>query len=241
MIRYGPLAATIIILGLLVNGWITLASSPSSALGNSSASNYLYVSIFYSILALAGGVLFLAPFSGFKYVNRSAPLAITEFTLAGVAMIFAVVSLTGLIEISSPFKIFAISVQSALGSTSFPTQGLVSNPFFYSFSIFEDGAIEDSVFLPFYNFLRNTGGNKPGTTLAANGVTGITFAILHYVKEVLIYGWNLPLAAWLFLISAFFVRIGLNLLMQFTKYATPSMLAHGAFDFIVTIFSGISI
>lgn len=233
-ISYGPTTVGILFLVVMTNIWVALAAAGGPA-GNSLATNFLNISYLYLIFGVLGFVLLFAPFTGFRYRSTSAVFMITEWSVGGLSAIFAIVALTGFVESASPFAIFAVAAQSAAGTNVFSTVSLITNPSFYATWIFSNGAAEEAIMLPMYAMFVTIGGKTSGSIAVSNGVTGLSFSILHYVKETIVYGPNLPLAAWFFIVSAFFVRIALNTLMSVSHMVAPSMIAHGAFDFILTV------
>ncbi|MHB1909761.1 MAG: hypothetical protein ACYCQJ_12970 [Nitrososphaerales archaeon] len=239
-IFYGPTTVGILFVVVITNIWVALAAAAGPT-GNSLASNFLDISYVYLIFGVLAMVLLFAPFTGFSYRRTSPAFMMTEYAIGGLFSMFAIVAVTGLIESASPFSIFVVAAQSAGGTNAFSTVSLITNPAFYAIWIFANGAAEEGIMLPMYAFFTNIGGSSPSSILVSNGITGSAFSILHYVKETIIYGPNLPPAAWFFIFSAFFVRIALNLLMSYSHMVAPSMIAHGGFDFILTVAYNIQI
>ncbi len=236
-IVYGAVALLIIFYAIFANVFVALAAAGA---GVQEGFNFLNVAYVYLILAFGGLVFF--PIAGFQMKIAPISLILVEYTVIGLAIVFGITASIGLIETSNSFQIFTVAAQSAAGTATnvFSTVNLITNPVFYSTWIFSNGAIEEVVFVPFYVILRRmsqSGGL--GAIIAADLGTASTFSLLHYVKEELIYNGTLPTGAWLFLVAAFFVRIGLNHLADFSHMIAPSMIAHGGFDFTSNFLAGV--
>lgn len=197
------------------------------------AFNYLEIAQIYFGLLIGGMVI--AVLLGFLGKTKfelgiKNPVSLATWLFGGLGGIFLITTVIGFLSTNGPYDLYKFTY----AITGPSVLGFVTQPVFYESWIGANAFGEELFFIPTYLILQATFGRSFIGLVLANGITAFGFMILHYIKEVLLFGPQLSLGTILFLASTIIVRILLNEVAVYSRNFLPSAFAHMAYDIIVS-------